>query len=244
MNRTIRSRSAFTLIELLVVIAIIAILIALLLPAVQQAREAARRTQCKNNLKQIGLALHNYSDQFNVFPPGYVYNPNTGARWLGWSWMTMLLPQFDQAPLYNVMSGNTSTLASINLGMPIATGYTPTQAVIPGLRCPSDVGDNLVPFVHVPGANGAASTPGAGVAVANSFGRTNYFGVAGYVGTFTAPVSGLTNVNVPMQTNYRGSFGENSRVGLRDMTDGSSNTAMVGERYSPATSPTSTVGDV
>ncbi len=107
-------RRAFTLIELLVVIAIIAILIALLLPAVQQAREAARRTQCKNNLKQLALALHNYHDVFNTFPPGSVlpqagnttpYPPashnNPMARTAGWTWSAFILPYIDQAPMYN-----------------------------------------------------------------------------------------------------------------------------------------------
>ena len=92
-----RSPSGFTLIELLVVIAIIAILIALLLPAVQQAREAARRTQCRNNLKQIGLAFHNYHDSYNAFPPGYFLappDPNTKSGYVH------LLPYLDQAPLY------------------------------------------------------------------------------------------------------------------------------------------------
>ena len=98
-------RTAFTLIELLVVIAI---LIALLLPAVQQAREAARRTQCKNNLKQIGLAMHNYHDTFNVFPPGIVNIRGcvaTNATHL-WGGMTFLLPQIEQAPLYNQLNVN------------------------------------------------------------------------------------------------------------------------------------------
>ena len=93
-----RRPRGFTLIELLVVIAIIAILVALLLPAVQQAREAARRTQCKNNLKQIVLATHNYHDVANMFPPGYIVNPpNHVTR----SAFTMLLPYIEQANLYN-----------------------------------------------------------------------------------------------------------------------------------------------
>src|SRR5690348_6625120 len=108
MFRSSRRRKAFTLIELLVVIAIIAILIALLLPAVQQAREAARRSQCRNNLKQIGLALHNYHDVFNRFPNTimswtFAY-PGTNGACPGWifsrghSWKVSILPQIDQAP--------------------------------------------------------------------------------------------------------------------------------------------------
>src|SRR6187397_2980141 len=94
-----RAGCGFTLIELLVVIAIIAILIALLLPAVQQAREAARRTQCRNNLKQLGLALHNYMDNFLVLPPAGIGSTTTNGNLL--SWHTMILPYIDQAPLYN-----------------------------------------------------------------------------------------------------------------------------------------------
>jgi prepilin-type N-terminal cleavage/methylation domain-containing protein len=105
---TRRQRSGFTLIELLVVIAIIAILIALLLPAVQQAREAARRRQCKNNLKQIGLALHNYHDSLLVFPFGgsvgadIVNLSTTGNN--GFGWRVFILPYIDQAPLYNQLA--------------------------------------------------------------------------------------------------------------------------------------------
>ena len=97
--KVLRRRSAFTLIELLVVIAIIAILIALLLPAVQQAREAARRTQCKNNLKQLGLALHNYHDVFNTLPYG-VRNSAAGDNW-GSSFFLSLLPYVEQANAYS-----------------------------------------------------------------------------------------------------------------------------------------------
>src|SRR5450432_3288562 len=100
-------RRAFTLIELLVVIAIIAVLIALLLPAVQQAREAARRTQCKNNLKQLGLALHNYHDvTVNTFPPGYI-GYTTAGDLVGTGWMTMLLPEVDQANIYSALLNGT-----------------------------------------------------------------------------------------------------------------------------------------
>lgn len=105
-----RSKDGFTLIELLVVIAIIAILIALLLPAVQQAREAARRSQCKNHLKQLGLALHNYHDTHGTFPGnevGCIIRNGSRNCWEGWSGLAMLLPFMDQAPLYNTLDFNT-----------------------------------------------------------------------------------------------------------------------------------------
>src|SRR5713101_2624318 len=97
----------FTLIELLVVIAIIAVLVALLLPAVQQAREAARRSQCKNNLKQIGLALHNYHEMAQMFPPSKIFGPTSCNGWIrgnSLSWRVMILPQMDQAPLFNTIN--------------------------------------------------------------------------------------------------------------------------------------------
>src|SRR3954451_15240789 len=96
-----RSKRGFTLIELLVVIAIIAVLIALLLPAVQQAREAARRTQCRNNLKQIGLALHNYHDAHKIFPPGETSN-GTDDPLYGHGPGVDILPYIDQATVYNM----------------------------------------------------------------------------------------------------------------------------------------------
>ncbi len=138
----VRRRRAFTLIELLVVIAIIAVLIALLLPAVQQARESARRTQCKNNLKQLGLALHNYHDNYQMFPLaigpsvwdscGTAGTASAGTcAWRGFSAHTMMLPYIDQAPLYN----------SLNLNMKYDDAPNNTAALrakLAAFRCPSD----------------------------------------------------------------------------------------------------------
>lgn len=136
-------RFGFTLIELLVVIAIIAILIALLLPAVQQAREAARRSQCKNNLKQIGLALHNYHDTHGAFPPSGIvgplsnnnYDPHSGKMF---SWVCMILPYVDQAPLYNQFDFDRSVLDQPN---------EPQDTPLTVMICPSDVGGGGV-FQH------------------------------------------------------------------------------------------------
>jgi prepilin-type N-terminal cleavage/methylation domain-containing protein len=138
-----RSRG-FTLIELLVVIAIIAVLIALLLPAVQQAREAARRTQCKNNLKQIGLAFHNYHDVFNSFPVGNlnnvtnVTNPTSPIN-QAWTWPSAIFPYIDQAPLYNQLItgiGTVPTLTSTDPRVPLFK--MPIQVYM----CPTDIGDS------------------------------------------------------------------------------------------------------
>ncbi|MDB5390761.1 MAG: putative major pilin subunit [Planctomycetaceae bacterium] len=126
-----RRRLAFTLIELLVVIAIIAVLIALLLPAVQQAREAARRSQCKNNLKQYGLAIHNYQDIAGQLPPGGAngYNNNPGI-----TWQVRVLAQMDQAPLFSqlIMTG-----ASVNSQV-LSDGIAAGSHSLPYAMCPSD----------------------------------------------------------------------------------------------------------
>lgn len=134
-KQSITSRGGFTLIELLVVIAIIAVLIALLLPAVQQAREAARRTQCKNNLKQIGLGFHNFEGTYGYLPTS-IRPSATGAASVRFSVLTSLLPYFDQAPLYNQYNQSINWSAGTNIPL--------GQTKINGFICPSDpVGGQL-----------------------------------------------------------------------------------------------------
>jgi hypothetical protein len=193
------------LIELLVVIAIIAILIALLLPAVQQAREAARRSQCKNNLKQLGLAMHNYHEIYNTFPPGLVtfgtrWNncstmsngvavPNADAR--EWGWGTFLLPMLDQQPLFDQLKPDGCRMPNENTQYGSnALLQTPLQAFV----CPSDTGAGVNVFM-------------------NNYSKSNYV------------------INEMMG-------GNNSKVGIRDITDGTSNTFMHVERKLKPGAPT------
>jgi len=155
MLRLSSPRRAFTLIELLVVIAIIAILVALLLPAVQQAREAARRSQCKNNLKQLGLALHNYSDTHGTFPPRNISLDNKNH-----SWMTMILPYVEQASLY----------AKYDFSQPMINQRFTQSAATPGIigtriptfECPSDIDAGGASWVS--GTFGVAPSNYAGMA--------------------------------------------------------------------------------
>lgn len=199
-------RRGFTLIELLVVVAVIAILIALLLAAVQQAREAARRASCKNNLKQLGLALHNYHDVSSTLPSGWIgLDPATGQPdpegSPGWGWAARILPQLERQ---NVTSG------LVNLSLPITHPSNGIARVtpLPVYLCPSDSGTIVWPLEDEDG----------GVLV--RLAKSNYVGVFGTFDIEDAPAAG------------EGLFFHNSRLPFAHITDGLSTTLMVGERSS------------
>ncbi len=219
-------RSAFTLIELLVVIAIIAILVALLLPAVQQAREAARRSSCKNNLKQIGLALHNYHDTFKVFPPGYIGdfghfsnsggtpvvhpkgNTNNVAQW---NWTAFVAPMMEQGAAYDFLgvSDRHGAAAIDDWANTQSTFQTPVSA----FRCPSDAGPDTGRGLRRPRGDNSATRREVAI--------TNY----------VAMNRGANNTNVRARKRQStGIFWVDSKTRIRDITDGTSNTLLVGER--------------
>jgi len=234
-------RRGFTLIELLVVIAIIAVLIALLLPAVQQAREAARRTQCRNNLKQLGLALHNYHDVFGRFMPGIVSRviqtgaPGVACANLGtagslepgcWAWGTFLLPYIDQAPLYNIFNPGPFNLEQV---ASTTAGLNGLQTPLAAFRCPTDTGPNLNNFDNTLGGHEMVAanysrfivnTAGTKLPIATS----NYM-ICSNPSDSTTPAICPTQYGPPL-----GLAAQNSNVGVRDITDGTSNTFAIGER--------------
>ncbi|MDP1798492.1 MAG: DUF1559 domain-containing protein [Planctomycetaceae bacterium] len=218
-----RRARGFTLIELLVVIAIIAILIALLLPAVQQAREAARRTQCRNNLKQIGLALHNYHDNFSVFPMGYsdVRAGNTERIGSGWSWATFILPQIDQAPLYNQFNFNTTPYAN-TLGATAIPNQSLMATALTAFSCPSDVKPATV------ANNGGAANVAAGQGVA-AIATTSYVGSRGAFNGVHCAENAANNPQITVDARNNGLLIVNGKRGMRDITDGTSNVFAVGE---------------
>lgn len=209
-----RAKKGFTLIELLVVIAIIAILIALLLPAVQQAREAARRSQCKNNLKQIGLSLMNYHDVHGSFAPGVIVNAGHAAvtgppqsvraarpapagvsSFLSWTYH--ILPFFDQGPLFKKFDSKIDFRAVPNAAL--------SKTILTAMRCPSDSGPDQ--------ANGGAED----------------MGVSNYLGNYGV---GMPDDDVhPLSV--QGIFGANTRTRIRDVRDGMSNVFLVAERRNP-----------
>ncbi len=203
-------RRAFTLIELLVVIAVIAVLIALLLPAVQAAREAARRAQCSNNLKQIGLGLHNYHESIGAFPPGWISSPdpstgdNAGP---GWGWAALLLPRIEQSATYN----------AINFSLPIEAPANSTARLtqLKSFMCPSDATfQPTFTVVDDSTSNTALGSPICDVASSD------------YVGSF-----GKGDVSaIPGRDSGEGLFFRNRSVQIAEILDGTSHTLAVGEK--------------
>ena len=210
-------RRGFTLIELLVVIAIIAVLIALLLPAVQQAREAARRSQCKNNLKQLGLGFHNYLDVFLTFPIG---NQSTFDTGFGVSFYAGLLPYLDQAPLFNKLTFSGGSIGWTGAGGPNAAVVN--GASIPGFLCPSSPYDQ---WINDNGTNQTAAS---------------YVGISGAVDedkiSNMPPASDTDGFQSDRQVgsgngvyNSSGMLISGASVKLSQNTDGTSNTMMMSE---------------
>lgn len=198
-------KRGFTLIELLVVIAIIAILVALLLPAVQQAREAARRSSCKNNLKQLGLAFHNYHDNFNMFPTGYYQK--TGYQ-MGWA--SRILPYIEQAPLYEAVKGIAGEMNEIAPWRSASIGNRPEFSTpMSVLLCPSS-------------ALGPVAPTHSGVT--SSHAGLHYRGNAGSVDV--GFVNGSTSSRHYVTS---GVMYPKHKTRMRDITDGTSNTFLLGE---------------
>lgn len=204
-----RIRSAFTIVELLVVIAIIGVLVALLLPAVQAAREAARRMSCRNNLRQLGIAMHNYHDVYRKFQPGYRFKPNSATDAMG-SANPPLLPYLEQE--------NAQDLIDPNMPWYLLSPQA-VRTVIKTFKCPSDVARDLesYPFVAA-----------LGVPVGDTFATSSYCVSVGWADAICFSPS----FAAPPVTNKSGVFAHHSNTRLADIMDGTSNTFAYGEAAS------------
>ncbi|MEN1678991.1 MAG: DUF1559 domain-containing protein [Planctomycetota bacterium] len=212
------ARCAFTLVELLVVIAIIGILVALLLPAVQSAREAARRTQCVTNLKNLVLATHNYHDRQQEFPSGYInLQPPGNVAGEGWGWGALLLPDVEQQPLHSTLAVTERSLLEARTAAASDLGLARVlQTALPVFRCPSDSGPDLIggpdPSQRDTSLGRSGHTEPAAAA--------NYMANSGlFDGGANRPNNGVFFASAP------------GPISMRSILDGTSNTIALGERH-------------
>jgi prepilin-type N-terminal cleavage/methylation domain-containing protein len=205
-SRSVRPlRLGFTLVEILVVVAIIGVLIALMLPAIQAARESARKTKCANNLKQIGLAMHNYMDVKKSFPPGYVTKvlPNLDDGGPGWSWGPMIMPHFEDGTAFE----------QVNLDLPIASDQNKIRLQsMPGFICPSD--GEFEPIIDIPEK------------------KTTRILCQMAAGNYVASVGTVRPTCKICRDHFDGVFGRNRPIEPQELQDGLSKTICVGERSS------------
>lgn len=205
-----KNRSGFTLVELLVVIAIIGVLVGLLLPAVQAAREAARRMQCSNNFKQVTLATHNYHDTHRKFPTGQIVTIGTAEIGWGWGWSAFLLPYIEQSGVYNQLD--------FRLSMPNPVNIQLVRNRLPTFICPSAT---KIPATGVPSAqNGPFNIVNPGIA------PSSYVGNAG---AFSNPDSPFVPVAAADVAKRNGTLMRYNTIAIGEVTDGTSNTVMMGE---------------
>ncbi len=207
-HTTHHHRTAFTLIELLVVIAVIGILVGLLLPAVQAAREAARRMSCSNNLKQLVLGMHNYESVYKQLPPGYLHKPGPigplqEANHMGFSWGSMILPQLEQPGLFDQFDFDRPIFDLVNL----AARETPLATFL----CPSDIYSDRSYVIR-----DDTVTP------------VERYAAASYAANWGPSTPSVNLDDKPLES--AGVFYRNSRMRFRDILDGLSNTLALGER--------------
>ncbi len=212
-------RRAFTLVELLVVIAIIGILVGLLLPAVQAAREAARRMQCTNNMRQLGIAVHNYESAYRRLPAGWISNGLSGEP--GWGWASALLPFIEGSNVHNLIDSRIAIEDSIHEQVRVT--------VVPTFMCPSDIGEDIFEISEGDGHDHDHDHDFSGIGPSSlddegeklfRISKSNFVGMFGTFELEDAPYNG------------NGMFYGNSRIRFADVVDGLSNTFMIGERGS------------